>query len=200
MSQENVEICAPILRRLFETGEPSFWGLEKPRSRSATMTFQMQALDSGRRGQRTGCTTGRRPSATTEVDFERLVDAGDRVVSLFGCGPPVAVAGLASSASDAIVSTFRRRARSRGSSTTTTRLRPSKPWGCRSKTLQPRNPALVWARFDPSSGPPGRAAIHKTTGLAYGRNGGRDGQTPTPEGFERRSLRGFRCGDGRTVR
>ena len=71
------------------------------------MTFQMQDPISGSTGVTNWVHNWAQAFETTEVDFERLVDAGDRVVSLFRMRATGRRSGVSVERKDAIVSTFR---------------------------------------------------------------------------------------------
>jgi ketosteroid isomerase-like protein len=106
MSQENVEIARRFYDQLFETGEPLSGVLE-----AEIEVHDHDVPDAGPYFGLTGVTNWLHNWAqafeTTKVDFERLVDAGDRVVSLFRIRATGRRSGVSVERKDAIVSTFR---------------------------------------------------------------------------------------------
>jgi ketosteroid isomerase-like protein len=82
MSQENVEIARRFYDQLFETGEP-LWGILE----AEIEVHDHDVPDAGPYFGPTGVTSWvnnwGQAFEGTEIDLKRLVDAGDRVVSLF---------------------------------------------------------------------------------------------------------------------
>ena len=106
MSQENVEIARRFYDQLFGTGEP-LWGVLE----AEIEVHDHDVPDAGPYFGPTGVTSWvnnwGQAFEGTEIDLERLVDAGDRVVSLFRMRATGRRSGVSIERKDAIVSTFR---------------------------------------------------------------------------------------------
>jgi ketosteroid isomerase-like protein len=106
MSQENVEIARRFYDQLFETGEP-LWGVLEAEIEVHDHDVPDAGPYFGPIGVTSWVNNWGQAFEGTEIDLERLVDVGDRVVSLFRMRATGRRSGVSIERKDAIVSTFR---------------------------------------------------------------------------------------------
>src|SRR3954465_11209059 len=107
MSEENLEIVREAHQRFTKTGQPMWERIDAATEVFDHDTPDAQNPDRGRHGLTKCPSDFDEARASYEMEVERLIDAGERVVSLFRIRAVGAGSGVAVERGDAMVWTFR---------------------------------------------------------------------------------------------